>query len=193
MTIKDLKQGMQVFIREDLEVGGVYGSSIFAKRMESLTGLQKITKIGDTGIEVNNKCWCFTPEMIDWDKTKQANNKNYELLYDGITLEGEINGQEIKVVRSSEDKEDLEKAVMAGLLQSLGYSCEDVKKLKSKVKEVWKPKYNEAYYYVGPYGVCDSTWLDHGFDKELFRFRNCFKTEAEAEQKAFEFRKLFKE
>lgn len=194
MTIKDLKPGMKVFIREDLKVGGVYGDQTFVKDMERLTGLQKITGIGNTAIKVNNECWYFTSEMIDWDKTKRLNNKNSGLFYDGTTLEGQIDGQEIKVVRSPEDKEDLEKAVMMGLIQSLGYSYGDVKKLQSEVKEMWKPKYTEIYYYVGLYGEVESTRnLNHASDKKLFELCNCFKTEEEAEQKAVEFRQLFKE
>ena len=193
MTIKYLKPGMEVFIREDLKAGGVYGDQTFVKNMERLTGLQKITEIGDTAIKVNNERWYFTSEMIDWDKTKRLNNKNSGLFYDGTTLEGRIDGQEIKVVRSSEDKEDLEKAVMMGLLKSLGYSFEDVKKLQNKVKKVWKPKYTEIYYYVGPYGEVESTRnLNHDSDKKLFEVCNYFKTKEEAEQKATEFRELLK-
>lgn len=193
MTIKDLKIGMKVFIREDLEVGREYGIDIFVESMKSLTGLREITGFGNVGIKVNNECWCFTPEMIDWDKTDKLNNKDSGLIYDGTTLEGRIDGQEIKVIRSSEDREDLEKAVMMGLLKSLGYSFEDVKKLQSKVKEVWKPKFNQIYYYVGSYGEVESTRnLNHDSDKKLFEICNYFKTKEEAEQKAAEIRELLK-
>ena len=194
MTIKDLKVGMQVFIREDLEVGKKYGNEAFVEYMDDLTGLQQVTSIGDVGIKVNNEPWHFTPEMIDWDKTERLNSKNSALLYDGTILKGQIDGKEIKVVRNSKDIEDLEKAVMMGLLKSLGYSFSDVKRLQNKIKTVWKPKFDQIYYYVGPYGAVESTWnLNHDFDKKLFEACNYFKTEEEAEQKAFEFRKLFKE
>lgn len=194
MTIKDLKIGMKVFIREDLEVGGKYGNNIFTEDMKDLTGLQQVTIIGNKAIGFGKKYWRFTSEMIDWDKTERLNKKETELVYDGTTLEGQINGKEIKVVRSSEDEEDLEKAVMMGLLKSFGYSFSDVKRLQSKVKKVWKPKFNQIYYYVGPHGEVKPTRnFDYDFDKKIFEARNYFKTKEEAEQKAFEFRKLFKE
>lgn len=192
MTIKDLKVGMEVWIREDLKVGEKYGNEEFVEFMEHLTGLQKISRVENKIIQING--WHFTSEMIDWDKTERLNKKETELVYDGITLEGQISGKEIKVVRSSEDKEDLEKAVMMGLLKSLGYSFEDVKKLQSKVKKVWKPKFNQIYYYVGPYGEVKPTRnLNYDFDKKIFEICNCFKTKEEAEQKAMKFRELFKE
>lgn len=194
MTIKDLKIGMKVFIREDLEVGRKYGNNIFTEDMKDLAGLQQVTIIGNKAIGFGKKYWRFTSEMIDWDKTEKLNNKNSALFYDGTILKGQIDGQDIEVIRKSEDREDLEKAVMMGLLKSLGYSFEDVKKLQNKVKKVWKPKYTEIYYYVGPYGEVESTRnLNHDSDKKLFDFGNCFKTEDEANQKAVEFRQLFKE
>lgn len=191
MIIKDLKAGMKVFIREDLKVGKKYGSDIFIEDMKYLTGLQQVTIIGNKIIEING--WHFTPEMIDWDKTERLNNKHSTLSYDGTVLKGQIDGQEIKVIRSHKDEEDLEKAIMMGLLKSLGYSFSDVKRLQNKVKIVWKPKFDQIYYYVGPYGAVESTWnLNHDFDKKLFEACNYFKTEKEAETKAIEVRKLFK-
>lgn len=193
MTIKDLKVGMNVFIREDLKVGEEYGIETFVEDMKYLTGLQQVTRIGNKIIGVGNRYWRFTSEMIDWDKTEKLNNKNLELIYDGITLKGQIDGQEIKVVRSSKDKEDLEKAVMMWLLQSLGYNYNDVKRVQNKVKEVWRPKYSEIYYYVMPYGTVTSTRnLNLDYDKKLFAICNYFKTKEEAEQKAIEIRRIFK-
>lgn len=192
MTFKDLRKGMKVWIREDLKVGGRYGDQTFVKNMECLTGLQKITGIGYTAIKVNNEPWWFTSGMIDWEKTKKLNKKS-ELIYDGTILKGQIDGQEIKVVRSPEDKEDLEKAVMMALLKSLGYSFEDVKKLQNKVKKVWKPKYNEIYYYVGAYGEVESARnLNHDSDEKLFKVCNYFKTKEEAEKKVAEVKELFR-
>lgn len=191
MTIKDLKVGMKVFIREDLKVGKKYGSEEFVKLMEHLTGLQKISRVGNKIIEING--WHFTPEMIDWEKTEKINKKEARLTYDGTTLQGQIGGQEIKVVRNPKDEEDLEKAVMMGLLKSLGYSFSDVKRLQNKVKTLWKPKFDQIYYYVGPYGAVESTWnLNHDFDKKLFEACNYFETEKEAEDKAIEIRRIFK-
>lgn len=194
MTIKDLKPGMKVFIKEDLKVGEEYGIETFVEDMKYLTGLQQVTRVGNKIIGVDNRYWRFTSEMIDWNKTKELNNKNSALLYDGTILKGQINGQEIKVVRSSKDKEDLEKAVMMGLIQSLGYTYKDVKELEDKVKTIWRPQKNEEYYFVTSCGAVVCSHNDESqLDKKLFDFGNCFKTEEEAEQKAIKFRELFKE
>ena len=48
------------------------------------------------------------------------------LKYDGVTLQGNINGRDIKVVRNVRENEDLEKACMMALLKSLGYSYADI-------------------------------------------------------------------
>ena len=64
----------------------------------------------------------------------------------GQLLKGEIDGQEIKVVRSHGDEEDLEKAVMMCLLKRLWHSYSDVKKLQSKISREWKPVHGETYY-----------------------------------------------
>ena len=195
MTIKDLKVGMMVFIREDLELGGKYGSDIFVKDMKYLTGPQKISRVGNKIIQVDGYGWNFTPEMINWEKTEKINKKYSDsvLVYDGAILKGQINGKEIKVVRSSKDKEDLEKAVMMGLIQSLGYTYKDVKELENKVKTIWRPQENEKYYFVTSCGAVVYTYnYDSQLDKELFDFGNYFKTEEEAEQKAIEVRRLFK-
>ena len=192
MTFKDLKPSMKVFIREDLKVGVVYGDEEFVKSMEHLTGLQKISKVGNKIIEING--WYFTPEMVDWEKTERLNKKETKLVYDGTTLKGQIDGQEIKVIRDPNDQEDLEKAVIMGLIQSLGYTYKDVKELENKVKTIWRPQKYEKYYFVTSCGVVISANnYDAQFDKELFDLGNYFKTKEEAEQKAIKFRELFKE
>lgn len=194
MTIKDLKPGMKVFIKEDLKVGEEYGIETFVEDMKYLTGLQQVTRIGNKIIGVGNRYWRFTSEMIDWDKTKELNKKYSDsvLVYDGAILKGQIDGQEIKVIRNPEDKEDLEKAVMMGLLQSLGYTYKDVKELENKVKTIWRPQENEKYYFVTSCGAVVYTYnSDSQLDKELFDFGNYFKTEDEANKKAIEVRKLF--
>lgn len=197
MTIKDLKPGMSVFIREDLKTDVEYGGCCFVAKMQVLTGQQTIedfSKFSHSFRLKGDGCWWFTPEMIDWEKTDKINKKETRLTYDGTTLQGQIYGQEIKVIRKPEDKEDLEKAVMMGLLQSLGYNYNDVKRVQNKVKEVWRPKYSEIYYYVRPYGTVTSTRnLNLDYDKKLFAICNYFKTKEEAEQKAIEIRRIFKE
>lgn len=205
MTIQDLKVGMKVWIRKDLKGGTDYDGLYFHPEMEQLAKLNKpfkVVKVGKEDVAIANKLvngfkirWFLNNTMIDWEKTIEENGviRKSNLIYDGTTLKGEINGKEIKVVRSDKDKEDLEKAVMMGLLKSLGYSYKDMKKLQSKVKEVWKPKFNQIYYYVGPYGEVKPTRnLNHDFDKKLFEICNYFKTKEEAEKRAIEVRKIFK-
>lgn len=190
MAFKDLRKGMKVWIREDLKVGGTYGNEAFVKDMERLTGPQKISRVRNKIIQVDG--WHFTSEMIDWEKTNKLNKKS-ELIYDGTILKGQIDGQEIRVVRSSKDKEDLEKAVMMALLKSLGYTYKDVKELENKVKTPWRPQEDEKYYFVTSRGSVAYTYnYNSSVDKESFDFGNCFKTEDEAEKKATKVRELFR-
>ena len=194
MTFKDLKPGMKVWIREDLKVGEAYGKDYFVGSMRKLTGQQIVENFEETGYSFTLKgdgCWGFTNEMVDWKKTEQLNKT--KLTYDGTTLKGQISGQEIKVIKSSKDKEDLEKAIMMGLLKSLGYNYGDIKNLQSKIKKEWKPVYGETYYYIGLSGEARITWnFDYDGDKKLFEIGNCFKTREEAEKKAAEVKELFK-
>ena len=195
MTFKDLKPGMKVWIREDLEVETLYGRYYFVDEMRKLVGLQTIVRLTGIWFNVENDDveWCFTNEMVDWKKTEQLNKKETKLTYDGTTLEGQIDGQEIKVVKSSKDKEDLEKAIMMGLLKSLGYNYGDIKNLQSKIKKEWKPVYGETYYYIGFCGEVRTTRsFDYDWDNSLLGAGNCFRTEEEAEKKAIEVRKIFK-
>lgn len=192
MTIKDLKVGMKVWIRKDLKVGESYGNDTFVKPMEHLTGLQKITEIGDTTIKVSNEGWFLNNAMIDWEKTKKLNIM-CELTYDGTTLEGQINGKEIKVIKSPEDKEDLEKAIMMGILKSLGYNYGDVKKLQSEIKKVWRPKFMEKYYYIASNLEVNYIYNDgYSIDERRIQVGNCFKTEEEAEKKVVEIIRVLK-
>ena len=196
MTFKDLKPGMKVWIREDLKVGEAYGKDYFVGSMRKLTGQQIVENFEETGYSFTlkgDRYWGFTNKMVDWKKTEQLNKKETKLTYDRTTLKGQINGQEIKVIRSPEDREDLEKAVMMGLIKSFGYSYSDVKRLQSRVKEVWRPKFNQKYYYAGACGEVESMCnLDNDFDKKIFEIGNCFKTREEAEKKAAEVKELFK-
>ena len=190
MEYKDLQDGMKVWIRDDLKVGELYGNDVFVEGMKHLTGLQQVTRIGNMIIQIDG--WHFTSEMIDWEKTKKINKKS-ELIYDGTILRGQIDGQEIKVVRSSKDKEDLEKAVMMGFIQSLGYTYKDVKDLKNKVKTPWRPQEDEKYYFVTSRGSVVYTYnYNTRVDKESFDFGNCFKTEEEAEKKVVEIIRVLK-
>ena len=196
MTIKDLKVGMKVWIRDDLKVGMEYGGCYFAAEMQVLTRQQTIedfSKLNHNFRLKGDVCWWFAPEMIDWEKTEKINKKETRLTYDGTTLKGQINGKEIKVTRSDKDKEDLEKAVMMALLKSFGVTYVDVKDLKNKVKTPWRPQEDEKYYFVTSRGSVAYTYnYNSSVDKESFDFGNCFRTEEEAEKKAIEVGKIFK-
>lgn len=196
MTIQDLKVGMSVFIREDLKTDVEYGGCCFVAEMQVLTGQQTIedfSKFSHSFRLKGDGCWWFTPEMIDWEKTEKINKKETRLTYDGTTLKGQINGKEIKVIRSDKDKEDLEKAVMMGLLKSLGYSYDDVKKLQNIIKKVWRPKFMEKYYYIMSNLEVNCGYNDdHIMDKRRIQVGNFFKTKEEAEKRAIEVRKIFK-
>ena len=196
MTFKDLRKGMKVFIRDDLKVCEEYGGCYFSDEMQVLTGQQTIedfSKLNHNFRLKGDGCWWFAPEMIDWEKTEKINKKETRLTYDGTTLEGQINGKEIKVTRSDKDKEDLEKAVMMALLKSLGVTYVDVKDLKNKVKTPWRPQEDEKYYFVTSRGSVAYTYnYNSRIDKESFDFGNCFRTEEEAEKKAIEVGKIFK-
>ena len=196
MTFKDLRKGMKVFIRDDLKVCEEYGGCYFSDEMQVLTGQQTIedfSKLNHNFRLKGDGCWWFAPEMIDWEKTEKINKKETRLTYDGTTLEGQINGKEIKVTRSDKDKEDLEKAVMMALLKSLGVTYVDVKDLKNKVKTTWRPQENEKYYYIMSNLEVNCGYNDgYSIDKRRIQVGNCFKTEDEAEKKAAEVRELFR-
>ena len=196
MTIQDLKVGMKVYIRKDLKTGEEYGGCYFAAEMQVLTGTQTIEDFNKFSHNFRLKgdgCWWFAPEMIDWEKTEKINKKETRLTYDGTTLKGQINGKEIKVTRSDKDKEDLEKAVMMCLLKSIGYNYDDVKKLQSKIKKEWRPKYREKYYYImSNLEVKCGYNDDYSMDKRRIQVGNCFETKEGAEKRAIEVRKIFK-
>lgn len=199
--MKDLKVGMKVWIRKDLKGGTDYDGLYFHPEMEQLAKLNKpfeVMKVGkeDVAIRQNRrKKWFLNNAMIDWEKTIEENGviRKSNLIYDGTTLEGQINGKEIKVTRSDKDKEDLEKAVMMALLKSLGVTYVDVKDLKNKVKKVWRPKYREKYYYIMSNLEVNCGYNDdYSMDKRRIQVGNCFETEEEAEKKVVEIRRILK-
>ena len=205
MTLKDLKVGMKVWIREDLKGGTYYDGLYFHPEMEQLAKLNKpfeVLRVGKEDVAIAEKLvkgfkirWFLNNAMIDWKKTIEENSviMKSNLVYDRTSLSGKINGKEIKVIRSPEDEEDLEKAVMMGLIKSLGYTYKDVKELENKIKTIWRPQENEKYYFVTSCGAVVYTYnYDSQLDKALFDFGNYFKTEEEANQKAIEVRQLFK-
>lgn len=76
MNIRDLKVGDLVYIREDLEVYKRYGSAHFAKDMKQ--GVQRIMSIDSVkedfniASEADSFRYHYTPEMIDWEKTRRV-------------------------------------------------------------------------------------------------------------------------
>lgn len=196
MTIKDLKVGMKVWIREDLKTGVKYGDDCFVEEMQELKCLQTVGELYNKSFNVKEDStqYHFTNEMVDWEKTEKLNKQDTELIYDGSILKGQINGQEIRVVRSGKDSEDLEKACMMALPKSLGATYKDVKELESKVKKVWKPAIGEYYYFVtSVFDVILTRNEGVNWEMDMVGVGNCFRTKEEAEKKAAEVRKLFKE
>ena len=202
--MKDLRVGMKVWIRKDLKGGTDYDGLYFHPEMEQLAKLNKpfeVMKVGKEDVAIAEKLvkgfkirWFLNNAMIDWEKTIEENGviRKSNLIYDGTTLEGQINGKEIKVTRSDKDKEDLEKAVMMALLKSLGVTYVDVKELKNKVKKVWRPAVGEYYYFVtSDFDVVLTRNTGVEWEIDRINVGNFFKTKEEAEKKAIEVRKLF--
>ena len=126
------------------------------------------------------------PGIIYWKKTIEANRSimKSNWFYDGTILKGQIDGQEIKVIRSSEDREDLEKAVMMGLLKSFGVSYTAVKKVIDKIQFKFIPKFNQTYFYItDTLEIAREQFDDYSYEKARIEIGNCFRSREEAEAK----------
>lgn len=78
------------------------------------------------------------------------------------------------------------------MLQELGYEwdCDN----KQLLASYWKPKYNETYYYITDNNTVGChNWTDTDIEHIRWRANNCFKTKAEAEDKANKIKKILKE
>ena len=65
---------------------------------------------------------------------------------------------------------------------------------KQIVDYKWKPKEDEAYYYIDSFlDVCSSYWGVDSTDNLAYSRGNCFKTEEEAQKYADKFSKILKE
>ena len=57
-----------------------------------------------------------------------------------------------------------------------------IKKSNKPKRKIWKPEYNEFYFYISKYGaVGNSIWENDHVDNGCCGIGNCFKTEEEAE------------
>lgn len=57
-----------------------------------------------------------------------------------------------------------------------------IQKSNGSKGKVWKPEYDEWYFYVSGYGVIGSNvWINDYTDNGYYKIGNCFKTKEEAE------------
>lgn len=57
-----------------------------------------------------------------------------------------------------------------------------IQKSNGSKRKIWKPEYNEFYFYISKYGaVGNSIWENDHVDNGCYGIGNCFKTEEEAE------------
>lgn len=56
-----------------------------------------------------------------------------------------------------------------------------IKKSNRSKRNIWKPEYDEWYFYVSGYGIVGSNvWINDYIDNGYYEIGNCFKTEEEA-------------
>lgn len=56
-----------------------------------------------------------------------------------------------------------------------------IKKSNGSKRNIWKPEYDEWYFYVSGYGIVGSNvWINDCIDNGYYEIGNCFKTEEEA-------------
>lgn len=80
MNMNELKVGMRVYLRDDLQEGVSYGHDIWSRYMHRGMWIQ-VVEIFDDGFSFyikNGGVWGYTPEMIDWDKTLNRMDKTKE-------------------------------------------------------------------------------------------------------------------
>ena len=57
-----------------------------------------------------------------------------------------------------------------------------IKKSNGSKRNIWKPEYDEWYFYVSGYGIVGSNvWINAYIDNGYYEIGNCFKTEEEAD------------
>ena len=191
MNVKGMKVGDKVFIREDLIHLQEYGNAVYYKAKGS--GKRTIAWFyndnkKDTFVTAEDNCY-YTPEMIDWEKTKKIRNIDFkEIIQCGecrkeITKATTYDGREITVKNSNEEN-DIEKAVMMLMLKAMGITYRNIEKEVEKVK--WEPIAGEQFYYISTtpaLGVRAVTYFTDGALKSVADVGNCFKTKEDAEEK----------
>ena len=78
------------------------------------------------------------------------------------------------------------------LLDALHADGKDWDAVNKKIIEYkWRPKHGEPYYMINTlFNVLKCTWSSSGFDFDLLKSGNCFKTEEDAKAKADEIIKI---
>lgn len=205
MNIKNLKVGDKVFIKKGLVPGKYYGAETYERDMVQgwCEVLEIFSKSGTFGVKTDNSnSWYgYTPEMVDWEKTKKLQNNNCynfakitQFVENGKEKTVALtNSEEEFAVTNKEEENDIEKAVMMLMLKSLGVTYGDVKKEVEKVKVKWRPTEDDRYYYIREIGDISSCfWSELSWDYYRFDFNNCFKTEEEAEEKLEKIKEVLK-
>ena len=177
MDLKEIKQGSIIRIKE-LECYGDYKKKQLAGKIMIVREVIEYGKYDNIHLKLNDGLTYWFPE--EWLELVEPT-----LVYSDNTLKGKIGDVDVNV---SSQSDDLEKVCMLALLQSKGYSYEDVKELCKTIK--WTPKYGEEYYYLT---VKSEDNLDSFTDTIRFDKGNCFRTYKEAEDKLEEVLKLKEE
>ena len=83
------------------------------------------------------------------------------------------------------DKEEIQAEIKA-IQERLNILSSELEKCENEpILSIWRPEYNETYYYIGANcKVCSKTNYDSDFDNILFDCGNAFKTSEETEFEA---------
>lgn len=109
MAYDDLRIGMEVYIKENLKNGKIYGCTVFTNLMHTGKVTIKNTRDNNYFTIIENKLpFLYSYEMVDWDKTEECTDKKIEQLEEIIATDKsdaikpnhyklEINGNECEV------------------------------------------------------------------------------------------------
>lgn len=88
--IEDIKEGMFVVIRDDLEDYRHYGNDVFVPAMQCYAGevVEVADVFGEAKFNIAGTYFMFTPEMVDWKATDELEQKQETLEVDTTSLKG---------------------------------------------------------------------------------------------------------
>lgn len=88
--IEDVKEGMMVVIRDDLEEYKHYGNDVFTSPMQCYAGevVEVADVFDDARFCIVGTYFMFTPEMVDWKATDELEQKHEILEVDTSSLKG---------------------------------------------------------------------------------------------------------